>query len=114
MGWTSGRLDRPFSSEAAIAFDLGDEFAERVVATARYGSVIYAAVRSRDGAEVFGLVLLTQRRRGVLHTKPISEDMGPAEDRCPERILSLLTEPSNDHAREWRRRCRERQARTRV
>lgn len=85
MGWTCGALDAPFSSRAAIAFDLGDEFAGRVMATARYGTVIYAAVRSADHAEVFGLVLLAERRDGVLCTKPVSEDMGPAEDRCPAR-----------------------------
>jgi hypothetical protein len=56
---------------------------------------------------------LAARRDGVLYTKPISEDMGPAEDRCPERILDQLTEPSNQHAREWRQRCRARLARPR-
>lgn len=108
MGWTAGALDGPFTSLAAIAFELGDEFASRVVDTARYGTVIYAAVRSEDGAEVFGLVLLAERNGGILYTKPISEDMGSAEDCCPERILDQLTDPTNEHAREWRRRCRAR------
>jgi Domain of unknown function (DUF6927) len=108
MGWTGGALDGPFTSLAAIAFELGDEFASRVVDTARYGTVIYAAVRSEDGAEVFGLVLLAERSGGVLYTKAISEDMGPAEDCCPERILDLLSEPSDEWAREWRQRCRAR------
>lgn len=113
MGWTAGALDGPFSSRAAIAFDLGEEFAARVIATARYGTVIYAAVRSADGAEVFGLVLLAERRDGVLFTKPVSEDMGPAEDRCPARILDLLSEPGNEYASAWRERCRARLARGR-
>jgi hypothetical protein len=113
MGWTAGELQERFTSRAAIAFDLGDEFADRVIDTARYGRVIYAAVRSADGREVFGLVLLTERQGNVLYTKPVSEDMGPAEDRCPARILDLLTAPSNDHAREWRTRCRARLARPR-
>jgi hypothetical protein len=39
--------------------------------------------------------------------------MGPVEDRCPARILNLLTEPSNDHARQWRERCRARIAQPR-
>jgi hypothetical protein len=111
MGWTAGHLDRPFTALAAIAFDLGDEFASRVLNTARYGHVIYAAVRSVDGHEVFGLVLLAKRRDGFLYTKPITEDMGPGEDGCPARILDLLTEPSNDNARAWRERCRVRLAR---
>jgi hypothetical protein len=113
MGWTAGYLQGPFTARAAIEFDLGAEFAARVVDTARYGQVIYAAVRSSDGQEVFGLVLLAKRRNGVLFTKPISEDMGPIENHCPARILDRLTEPGNDTAREWRKRCRARLARPR-
>lgn len=113
MGWTGGQFEGPLTSRAAIAFELGEGFAGRVIDTARYGNVIYAAVRSADGREVFGLVLLTQRREGTLYTKAISEDMGPAEDYCPARILDLLTGPPNEHAREWRERCRARLARGR-
>ena len=58
MGWTAGHLQGPFTARAALEFDLGAEFATRVIDTARYGQVIYAAVRSSDGQEVFGLVLL--------------------------------------------------------
>lgn len=108
MGWSAGQLDCPFTSRAAIAFGLGEEFAERVIATARYGTVIYAAVRAKRSFHVFGLVLLAERRDGVLYTKPITEDMGPVEDCCPARILDLLTESSNEHARNWRQRCRRR------
>jgi hypothetical protein len=108
MGWTGGFLEGPFTARAAIEFDLGDEFASRVIDTVRYGTVIYAAARSPDGQQVFALVLLAERAGGVLYTKPISEDMGPAEDRCPARILDLLTEPRNEYARQWRKRCRTR------
>jgi hypothetical protein len=110
MGWTGGALQGPFTSLAAIEFDLGAEFAARVIEKARYGTVIYAAVRSREGDNVFALVLLAERREGILYTKPVSEDMGPAEDRCPAHILDLLTAPSNDWARKWRERCRARLA----
>lgn len=108
MGWTAGALDQPFTSRNAIAFELGEEFASRVIDTARYGTVIYAAVRAPERDQVFGLVLLAERSGGILYTKPISEDMGPAEDCCPERILDLLTEPSNEYAEDWRSRCRAR------
>lgn len=113
MGWTGGQFEGPLSSRAAIAFELGERFAKRVIDTARYGNVIYAAVRSAEGEEVFGLVLLTERREGTLYTKAIGEDMGPAEDYCPARILDRLSEPSNEHAGEWRERCRSRLARGR-
>ena len=106
MGWTAGRLTVPFSSHAAIVFDLGEEFAERVIKTARFGSVIYAAVRSaEEPGAVFGLVRLAERREGLLFTKSIAEDMGPIQDQCPARILDLLTAPSSESAREWRDRC---------
>lgn len=111
IGWTAGHLQGPFTARAAIEFDMGADFAARVINAVRYGKVIYAAVRSRDSDEVFGLVLLTERENGVLYTKPVSEDMGPLEDRCPARILDLLTAPSNDWARKWRERCRARLAR---
>jgi hypothetical protein len=110
MGWTAGHLEASFSALAAIEFDLGSDLAARVIDTVRYGTVIYAAVRSRDQKDVFALVLLAERQGGVLYTKPISEDMGPAEDRCPSRILDLLTAPSNEYARQWRQRCRARAA----
>jgi hypothetical protein len=105
MGWTSGHFEGTFTARAAIAFDFGEAFTSRIVDAARYGNVIYAAIRSLDGQAVFGLVLLTERRDGLLYTKSITEDMGPAEDGCPERILNLLTEPSNDNSRDWRERC---------
>ena len=108
MGWTAGHLQGPFTARAAIEFDLGAEFAARVIDTVRYGNVIYAAVRTPDRVDVFGLVLLTEREKGVLYTKPVSEDMGPVQDRAPARILDLLSAPSNDHARQWRERCRAR------
>lgn len=111
MGWTAGQLQGPFTARAAIEFDLGAEFAARVIDAVRYGKVVYAAVRAPDRDEVFGLVLLAEREKGVLFTKPVSEDMGPVEDRCPARILDLLSAPSNDHARRWRERCRARLAR---
>jgi hypothetical protein len=108
MGWTAGHLEEPFTARAAITFDLGEGFVERVLDTARCGSVIYAAVRSVDSHEVFGLVLLTEKRDGFFYTKPVTEDMGPSEDSCPTRILDLLTAPSNLRANEWRERCRAR------
>jgi hypothetical protein len=108
MGWTAGRLHAPFSTRAALEFDLGAEQAARVIDAVRRGRTIYAAVRSVDHQEVFGLVLLTERRDGMLYTKPMTEDMGPSEDCCPDRILNQLTEPSNKNALGWRRRCRAR------
>jgi hypothetical protein len=38
--------------------------------------------------------------------KDMSEDMGPCEAECPERILNLLTPTDSEYANEWRARCR--------
>lgn len=60
----------------------------------------------RRHAEVWGLVLAIKHERTRLYVKRIGEDMGPYDDRCPLRILDLLSEPlSNEFAREWRARC---------
>lgn len=106
MGWTAGNIAGACTARDAIVLALGREFASRVVDTARCRGIIYAAIRSSDGYGVSGLVLLTVRRDGRLFTKPIPEDMGPAEDGCPARILRLLTPTSNENARGWRDRCR--------
>ena len=105
MGWTSGDFEGRLTAKAAIAFALGDEFAEQVLDAVRDRDVIYAAVRADNAEEVWGLVLIIKREGRRLHAKPISEDMGPYDDRCPARILDLLTEPSNDLASDWRDRC---------
>lgn len=43
--------------------------------------------------------------------KDMVESMGPCEDDCPGTILDLLSPTDNEHAREWRQRCRARLAR---
>lgn len=111
MGWTGGQLDARPTAHNLIAFDLGADFAARVIATAKLGSVVYAAVRAHDDPSVvFGLVLLTERRDGMVYTKPIDETMGPCEDMCPARILDLLTDTDSEYANQWRARCRARLA----
>lgn len=58
--------------------------------------------------KVWGIVLIIKREGKRLHVKRISEDMGPYDDRCPLRILDLLSETSNEMAHDWRARCRSR------
>jgi hypothetical protein len=106
MGWTSGHFTGRLTAKAAIAFAMGEAVAVRVLDSALDGDVVYAAVQAGDDREVRGLVLVLRREGTRLHVKPISEDMGPADDRCPARILDLLTETSSEIARDWRDRCR--------
>jgi hypothetical protein len=109
MAWTSGDFDGRLTAKAAVAFVFGAEYAEQHLLDAtRDGEVVYAALRGEDPQEVWGLVLIIKREGKHLHVKRISEDMGPYDDRCPQKILDLLSEPSNEWARDWRRRCRAR------
>jgi hypothetical protein len=104
MGWTSGDFTGHLTPKAAIAFAMGEEFAARILDAVLDDDVVYAAVQTGD-RDVRGLVLTVWQQGSRLHVKPISEDMGPADDRCPSRILDLLTETSNEVARDWRKRC---------
>ena len=107
MAWTSGDLEELLTAKTAVAFVFGEDFVQQYLVDAvRDRDVVYAALKSEDELEVWGLVLIIKREGERLHMKRISEDMGPDDDGCPSRILDLLTEPINDWARDWRARCR--------
>jgi hypothetical protein len=107
MGWDGVPYSGPLTTERIIDIALGAERAGRVLASARKGNVVYAAILEADGDGVYGAVVLTERERGKLWTKVITDDMEPSEDQCPAHVLALLSEPTNDYGRAWRRRCRE-------
>lgn len=116
MGWTGTMLDhnRRVTAEEAIEAELGRDILPRVIAHAKKGGVVYAAVRDRtDPAQVWGLVLLVTTGKShwgegrELTTKAMDETMGPGEDECPARILDLLTPTDSECANQWRERCRE-------
>lgn len=106
MGWTSGDFAGHLTPKTAIAFAMGEEFAARVLDAVLDDDVVYAAVQTIGDRDVRGLVLIVKRQGPRLHVKPIGEDVGPADDRCPARILDLLTETNSELARDWRDRCR--------
>lgn len=69
----------------------------------------YAALQLKEG-KILGVVFLLDYRKDGDYCnfgyKDISEDMGPYECKCPERILKLLSpEPFNQWSREWREKC---------
>lgn len=52
-------------------------------------------------------VTLSSRGGGQVYIKAVHEDMGPSQfERCPERLLNLLTPTSNEYAAEWREHAR--------
>lgn len=86
----------------------------RVLASCTRGNVYYAALeRTQVGSgqrDVFALVEpYGFHGRGYnreLVVKSQDETMGPVDTDCPDKVLDLLTEPINDHAKQWRERCR--------
>lgn len=114
MGWTSyhrvpGESDRDHLTRELLRFGLEEGPSKyEFVDTATVATTFYAAVRNRENGEVCGLVVLQQRQRGYHNyfRKEIDETMGPAEDRCPDRILDLLSPTENEYALDWRARCR--------
>lgn len=80
--------------------------------------VYYAAAQVMTdgiGGEVFAIVCLVRwnpaDKEGLIFGyKDLEESMGPYEDGCPAAILDLLTETRNEHAIDWRARCRARLA----
>jgi hypothetical protein len=71
------------------------------------GGIFYAAVREEASGEVWALVVLTTGRAGSrFGWKEMDESQGPAPCECPTHILDLLSSTTNEHALEWRARCR--------
>lgn len=72
--------------------------------------VAYGAVKQLQDGSVFGLVVAISYYPSDRHNtcyKEMSEDMGPYESRCPDRILDMLTPTTSEYANAWRARCRE-------
>ena len=65
--------------------------------------------KQNQSRRVYAMVVLLKYVRGDdldFGTKWISEEAGPVENDCPERILDALTDTDNQNANEWRMRCR--------
>ena len=108
-------LDAQFTYDRK--YEDGTTYAMRVLDSACVGNrVWYAATRvERSGQEpyVIALVCLVRwnprDKEGLIFGyKDMEESMGPCEAECPDRILRLLTPTINEHALEWRERCRAR------
>ena len=88
----------------------------RVIASAVTNRVWYAATEIIENDKVQYVIALVclvrwtpKAKDGyVFAYKDMEESMGPCEASCPERILKLLSPTTNEHALDWRQRCRER------
>lgn len=118
MGWTSyptyGKVNRRHECDRVYS---GETDAARweVLKSAMVGSTYYAAVKRTDKAtgasKVFAGVCLTHIEKGEFYYKDMDESMHPYQYKCPNSILDLLTETEYEPAKEWRRICREHNAR---
>ncbi len=109
MAWTSGDFEGRLTARAVVAFVFGKNLArQQLVDAVKIGDVVYGAVRCKGTRRVWGIVFIVNREGKRLHVKPISEHLGPFDDRCPPRILDLLSEPRTEEAPDWRARCRAR------
>lgn len=70
---------------------------------------LYAAIesinKSTGARTVFAAVVMLDFRNGEMGYKYMDESCGPFQCECPKRILKLLTETDNEHAKEWRAAC---------
>lgn len=117
MGWTSytaekyknGRIDRKAECDAYFMEGLNRGQFE-VLKSTMVGSVYYAAVKYLELDLVVGEVMLTQVDGAEFAYKPMDESMIPYYYDCPETILKLLSETTNEYSLQWREKCRQKAA----
>jgi len=82
----------------------------KVLGYRRVGNEVYIAMEriSNETGEqiVFAIVCLIRFKDGNIAYKDMDETVEPSYYNCPESILKLLTEPINEHAETWRKKCR--------
>ncbi|HET6285753.1 MAG TPA: hypothetical protein VFG15_03245 [Amycolatopsis sp.] len=109
MGWTTYHRPKGESDREHFERELFTGTDYEIVECATVAGVFYAAVRTTTTGEVWALVVLMHRTRG-LHNfgyKDLTENMGPVEANAPAKVLDALTSTSNENALEWRRQCEE-------
>jgi hypothetical protein len=100
MGWTFYHRPAGESDRAHFERELLANTDYEIVECATVNSVFYAAVRTKTTAEVWALVVLTQRARGHHNFgyKDLDETMGPVQAIAPATVLNALTPTDNDYA----------------
>lgn len=107
MGWTTYHRAKGQTHAEHFATDLNKNL--EIIESSAKGGTFYAAVRNKETAEVFALVILFRwapRDYYNFGTKWMDETVGPCEDEAPAKILDLLTPTDSKWANEWRERCR--------
>ena len=103
-------LDAQFTYERDVD---GAKHGLRIIASSCLrNQVYYAAAQPYGQADtaIFAIVCLVRwnprdKENLIFGYKDMSEQAGPCEAECPERILALLDPTTHEYAIEWRRRC---------
>ena len=116
MGWTYTHKDSDQSVKDFMAKQFNYEKDGRsgkildcAIVKFRTYYAAYEVKAADKPTEVIGLVCLLGYAKDYYNFgyKDMTEDMGPCESECPDRILNLLTPTTSEYATEWRKRCRE-------
>lgn len=102
MGWTGYPNDRRKAVDI-VREELTGEF-HKVIA---HSGSRYWVVENTKTNERFAVIVLCNRRDGMIFTKVMDETVGPYYYAFPERFLDLLTDTDNELALEWRDKVRE-------
>jgi len=110
MGWTlTQRVPGAQTQREFFQREFGSSL-EIIEAKSNLGVTYMAARPAAHPEMVVALVVLTRWRPKDQYNfgyKEMDESMHPYYFDCPAEILDLLTDPINESALEWRKRCRE-------
>ncbi len=117
MGWTTTYKEKSVSAKEYIEKKLLVWTSDTHTYKVLDGGVVkfrtyYGAVEKTENVSgersVFAVVILLNYYKDGYYNfgyKDMSEDMGPCQSECPERILKLLTPTTSEYANDWRDRC---------
>ena len=116
MGWTysnKGSLNTKEFFEKEFNHNNSETgISGKVLACSTSNGVSYIAYEyiTPNERKVSAIVCLLHRESNNPHGcnfgyKDITEDMGPVENKCPEKVLKLLTPTDNRLANSWRQSC---------
>ena len=117
MGWTYMHKEKglPIKDFFAKQFDYKNEdggSGKIIACSSKLGTtyLAYKVVGPMGDGETIGIVCLTAYDHKDYYNfgyKDMSENMGPNQYDCPEKILKLLTPTTHKYALEWRKNCQE-------
>ena len=117
MGWDGVYMACPNGkeriAEATRGYNWEDDHRKvKLLDAALVGTTVYAAIevitKATGRRDVRASVVPTayDKRDKCFLTKHIGEESGPVEQKCPKRILDMLTPIDSQWANDWREGCR--------